>query len=71
MGTWRPWAVLPWALALLALPLIALALRCGQQVPGGIRLHAGGGMVPGAVPEEEVVEVGVKLQPMRRALGLR
>ena len=51
--------------------VIALALRCGQQVPGGIRLHAGGGMVPGAVPEEEVVEVGVKLQPMRRALGLR
>ncbi len=49
---------------------IALALRCGQQVPGGVRLQAGGGIVPGAVPEEEVAEVAAKLLPMRRALGL-
>ncbi|MCG7422279.1 chorismate-binding protein [Micrococcus porci] len=49
---------------------IALALRCGQQVPGGVRLQAGGGIVPGAAAEEEVVEVGVKLLPMRRALGV-
>ena len=49
---------------------IALALRCGQQVPGGVRLQAGGGIVPGAVPAEEVAEVAAKLLPMRRALGL-
>ena len=49
---------------------IALALRCGQQVPGGVRLQAGGGMVPGAVPEEEVTEIRAKLLPMRRALGI-
>lgn len=49
---------------------IALALRCGQQVREGIRLQAGGGIVPGAVPEEEVAEVAAKLLPMRRALGL-
>lgn len=50
--------------------VIALALRCGQQVPGGVRLHAGGGLVPGAEPAEEVTEVHAKLMPMRRALGL-
>ena len=49
---------------------IALALRCGQQVPGGVRLQAGGGMVPGAVPEEEVTEIRAKFLPMRRALGV-
>ena len=49
---------------------IALALRCGQQVPGGVRLQAGGGMVPGAVPEEEVTEIRAKFLPMRRALGI-
>ena len=46
------------------------ALRCGQQVPGGVRLQAGGGMVPGAVPEEEVTEIRAKFLPMRRALGV-
>ncbi|MDY6054990.1 chorismate-binding protein [Micrococcus sp.] len=49
---------------------IALALRCGQQVPGGVRLQAGGGIVPGADAAEEVAEVAAKLLPMRRALGL-
>lgn len=49
---------------------IALALRCGQQVAGGVRLQAGGGMVPGAVPEEEVAEIRAKFLPMRRALGV-
>lgn len=34
----------------------------------GVRLHAGGGIVPGADPAEEVTEIGVKFQPMRRAL---
>lgn len=54
---------------------IALALRCGQQVVGAdgapaMRLQAGGGIVPGADPDEEVAEVRVKLLPMRRALGV-
>ena len=35
-----------------------------------VRLQAGGGMVPGAVPEEEVTEIRAKLLPMRRALGI-
>ena len=33
-------------------------------------LLAGGGMVPGAVPEEEVTEIRAKFLPMRRALGV-
>ncbi|XNY99867.1 isochorismate synthase [Micrococcus luteus] len=62
---------------------IALALRCGQAVRDaaapageaadaavGVRLHAGGGIVPGSDPAEEVTEIGVKFQPMRRALGV-
>lgn len=54
---------------------IALALRCGQAVQAAdgstaVRLHAGGGIVPGADPAEEVTEIGVKFQPMRRALGV-
>ena len=51
--------------------VIALALRCGQQTRGGMRIHAGGGLVPGAIPEEEVAEIQAKLQPMRRALAAR
>ena len=39
-------------------------------MPGGVRLQAGGGMVPGAVPEEEVTEIRAKFLPMRRALGV-
>ena len=31
-------------------------------------LVLGGGIVPGANPDEEVTEIGVKFQPMRRAL---
>ena len=58
---------------------IALALRCAQQVRAAepdpdlsavMRLHAGGGIVAGAVAEEEVAEIGAKFSPMRRALGL-
>lgn len=39
------------------------------DVAVAVRLHAGGGIVPGADPAEEVTEIGVKFQPMRRALG--
>ncbi|MDO5634321.1 MAG: chorismate-binding protein [Micrococcus sp.] len=53
---------------------IALALRCGQVMAGRdgltLRLHAGGGIVPGSHPAAEVAEIAAKFAPMRRALGL-
>lgn len=48
---------------------IGLALRCGQIEGGNIRLFAGGGIVAGADPDDEVAETVGKLRPMREALG--
>lgn len=47
---------------------IALALRCGQVEQDRIRIFAGGGIVAGAVPEDEVAETVSKMAPMRSAL---
>ncbi|MGC5616583.1 isochorismate synthase [Georgenia sp. Z1491] len=47
---------------------IGLALRCGQVEDHSIRLFAGGGIVAGADPEDELAETVGKLRPMREAL---
>lgn len=49
-----------------------IALRCGQIEPTDpctVRLYAGGGIVAGSVPEDEVAESLAKLVPMRDALS--
>lgn len=48
---------------------IGLALRCGQIEGGSVRLFAGGGIVAGADPDDEVAETEGKLRPMREALA--
>jgi menaquinone-specific isochorismate synthase len=48
----------------------AIALRCGQFDGARVTLHAGGGIVAGANPDEELAETDLKLAPMRSALGL-
>lgn len=48
----------------------AIALRCGVIDGTSAVLHAGGGIVAGADPDEELAETEMKLAPMRSALGL-
>lgn len=49
----------------------AIALRCGQVSPDGtrIRLFAGGGIVAGSDPNEELAETARKFLPMYEALS--
>ncbi len=49
----------------------AIALRCGQveQHGTGIRLYAGGGIVAGSDPSEELAETARKFLPMYEALS--
>lgn len=49
----------------------AIALRCGQVSPDGrsVRLFAGGGIVAGSVPSEELAETARKFLPMYEALS--
>lgn len=49
---------------------IGLALRCGQVEGEHVRIFAGGGIVAGSVPQEEVAETVSKMQPMHSALGI-
>ncbi|MDO5534556.1 MAG: isochorismate synthase [Propionibacteriaceae bacterium] len=48
-----------------------IALRCGQVTPDGtgIRLFAGGGIVAGSVPSDELAETARKFLPMYEALS--
>lgn len=46
----------------------AIALRCGLVAGSRAVLHAGGGIVAGSDPEEELAETEMKLAPMRSAL---
>lgn len=48
-----------------------IALRCGQVDPAGttIRLFAGGGIVQGSVPNDELAETARKFLPMYEALS--
>ncbi len=48
-----------------------IALRCGQVTPdgAGIRLFAGGGIVAGSVPSDELAETARKFLPMYEALS--
>jgi len=50
-----------------------IALRCGQanSARTSVQLWAGGGIVAASVPSEELAETEAKLQPMRRALGIK
>lgn len=48
----------------------AIALRCGLFEGASVILHAGGGIVAGADPDEELAETEMKLAPMHAALGL-
>lgn len=49
----------------------ALALRSGQIAPDGcsVRLYAGGGIVKGSVPTDELAETAQKFLPMYQALS--
>lgn len=48
-----------------------IALRCGQVAPDGtsVRLFAGGGIVAGSVPSDELAETARKFLPMYEALS--
>ncbi len=48
-----------------------IALRCGQVTADGtaIRLFAGGGIVAGSVPSDELAETARKFLPMYEALS--
>lgn len=48
----------------------AIALRCGLLRGHQVTLYAGGGIVVGSDANTEFAETELKLQPMRRALGL-
>ena len=48
----------------------AIALRCGLVDGENVTLFAGGGIVQGSDPAEELEETEIKLRPMKRALGL-
>ena len=48
----------------------AIALRCGLVEETRATLYAGGGIVAGSDPEEELAEIELKLRPMWEALGL-
>lgn len=48
----------------------AVAIRCAEVTGGGIRLFAGGGIVTGSVPEEELAETSAKFRTLLQALGL-
>jgi menaquinone-specific isochorismate synthase len=45
-----------------------IALRCAQLDGPTARLFAGGGIVAGSDPDDEVLEAQAKLLPMREAL---
>lgn len=47
----------------------AIALRCGLVEGDRAVLYAGGGIVEGSDPEEELAETEIKLRPMLTALG--
>lgn len=50
----------------------AIALRCAQWAPDGtITAYAGAGIVPGSDPESELLETGLKFQPIIDAFGER
>jgi menaquinone-specific isochorismate synthase len=46
-----------------------IALRCAELDGGSARLFAGGGIVAGSIPEDELDETRVKLLAMQSALG--
>jgi menaquinone-specific isochorismate synthase len=46
-----------------------IALRCAELDGGSARLFAGGGIVAGSVPEDELEETRIKLLAMQSALG--
>lgn len=48
----------------------AVAIRCAEVTGHGIRLFAGGGIVAGSVPEEELAETSAKFRTLLHALGL-
>ncbi|GAA4197873.1 isochorismate synthase DhbC [Streptosporangium oxazolinicum] len=48
----------------------AVAIRCAEVTAGGVRLFAGGGIVTGSVPEEELAETSAKFRTLLQALGL-
>lgn len=48
----------------------AVAIRCAEVTGAGIRLFAGGGIVAGSVPEEELAETSAKFRTLLHALGL-
>ncbi|WGH83744.1 isochorismate synthase [Auritidibacter ignavus] len=49
-----------------------IALRGGvQETAQTMRLFAGGGIVPGSVPDQELEETTAKLEPMLQALGVK
>ena len=46
-----------------------IALRCAELDGGSARLFAGGGIVAGSIPEDELDETRIKLLAMQSALG--
>ena len=46
-----------------------IALRCAELEGGYARLFAGGGIVAGSIPEDELDETRIKLLAMQSALG--
>ncbi|RBQ16066.1 isochorismate synthase [Spongiactinospora rosea] len=48
----------------------AVTIRCAELSQDGIRLFAGGGIVPGSVPEDELAETTAKFRTLMDALGL-
>ena len=46
-----------------------IALRCAELDGGSTRLFAGGGIVAGSAPEDELDETRIKLLAMQSALG--
>ena len=49
---------------------VAIALRCAEVAGSTARLFAGAGIMPGSRPESELEETRLKLEAMRRALGV-
>ncbi|GAA3083962.1 isochorismate synthase [Streptosporangium carneum] len=48
----------------------AVAIRCAEVNGTGVRLFAGGGIVAGSVPEDELAETSAKFRTLLDALGL-
>ncbi|MEV8633920.1 isochorismate synthase [Streptosporangium sp. NPDC051023] len=48
----------------------AVTIRCAEVSETGVRLFAGGGIVAGSVPEDELEETSAKFRTLLHALGL-